>query len=75
VAITDKSGADGITLWVNTFLGLEGDARLSKIKIHKIARWVLDQYEVHKRTSAITDDELEAQVKLHLPDDYAKRRR
>ena len=75
VAITDKSGADGITLWVNTFLGLQGDARLSKIKIHKIARWVLDQYEVHKRTSAITDEELEEQVRQHLPEDYAKRPR
>ncbi len=73
VAITDKSGVDGIALWVNDYLGLEGDARLSKIKVHKVARWVMDQYEVHGRLSAITDEELEEQVKEHLPDHYAQR--
>lgn len=72
VAITDKSGADGIALWVNEFLGLKGEERLSKIKIHKIARWVMDQYEVHGRLSAITDEELEEQVKTHLPEYYAR---
>jgi isopropylmalate/homocitrate/citramalate synthase len=70
VAITDKTGVDGVALWVNEFLGLKGDARLSKIKVHKIARWVLDQYEVDGRMSAITDEELEVQVKTHLPDQY-----
>jgi isopropylmalate/homocitrate/citramalate synthase len=72
VAITDKSGADGIALWVNEFLRLKGEERLSKIKIHKIARWVMDQYEVHGRLSAITDEELEEQVKAHLPEYYAR---
>ena len=71
VAITDKTGVDGVALWVNDFLGLKGDERLSKIKVHKIARWVMDQYEVHARMSAITDEELEEQVKEHLPDQYA----
>jgi isopropylmalate/homocitrate/citramalate synthase len=71
VAITDKSGVDGVALWVNTFLGLEGKDRLSKFKVHKIARWVMDQYEVEHRTTAISDDELEAQVRLHLPERYA----
>ena len=73
VAITDKSGVDGVVLWVNTFLGLEGDERVTKIKVHKIARWVLDEYEVHLRTTTITDQELAEQVKLHLPDHYARR--
>ena len=71
VAITDKTGVDGVALWVNEFLGLKGNARLSKIKVHKIARWVMDQYEVHGRMSAITDEELEEQVKINLPDRYA----
>ncbi|MBT3343382.1 MAG: 2-isopropylmalate synthase [Gemmatimonadetes bacterium] len=74
VSITDKSGVDGIALWVNTFLGLEGDQKLSKIKVHKVARWVMDQYEVHSRMSAITDDELAEQVKQHLPEQYANRK-
>ena len=73
VSITDKSGVDGIALWVNAFLGLEGDSKLSKIKVHKVARWVMDQYETHGRMSAITDDELAEQVKEHLPDQYAAR--
>ena len=74
VAITDKSGADGIALWVNEFLGLKGEERLSKIKVHKVARWVMDQYEVEGRMSAITDEELEAQVKLHMPEQYAMKK-
>ncbi|MCE2439377.1 MAG: 2-isopropylmalate synthase [Candidatus Latescibacteria bacterium] len=71
VAITDKTGVDGVALWVNEFLGLKGKDRLSKIKVHRIARWVMDQYEVHGRMSAITDEELEAQVNTNLPDQYA----
>ena len=72
VAITDKSGTDGIAHWVNEFLGLKGKERLSKIKVHKVARWVMDQYEVDGRLSAITDEELEAQVKIHLPEQFAR---
>ncbi len=75
VAIADKSGADGVALWVNDFLGLKGKERLSKVKLHKIARWVSDQYEVHRRITAISDHELEMQVKQHLPEFYAQRRR
>ncbi len=72
VAITDKSGVDGIAHWVNEFLGLKGKERLSKIKVHKVARWVMDQYEVDDRLSAITDEELEEQVKTHLPEQFAR---
>ena len=74
VAITDKSGVDGVAVWVNEFLGLKGDERLSKIKIHKIARWVMDEYEVHGRTSSITDEEMEERVKVNLPDQYARKK-
>ena len=62
-----------MTIWVNDFLGLKGDERLNKIKVHKVARWVMDQYEVHQRLSAITDEELAVQVKDHLPQYYARR--
>lgn len=75
VSITDKSGTDGIALWVNEFLGLKGDERLSITKVAKIQRWVMDQYEKEGRMSSITDEELEEQVKTNLPDYYEKHRR
>ena len=72
VAITDKSGSDGVALWVNEFLGLKGDERLTVMKMAKIFRWVMDQYDKEGRMSSITDQELEEQVKLHLPEYYHK---
>ena len=75
VSITDKSGTDGIALWVNEFLGLKGDERLSITKVAKIQRWVMDQYEKEGRMSSITDEELAEQVKTNLPDYYEKHRR
>ncbi|MFO7871079.1 MAG: 2-isopropylmalate synthase [Kiritimatiellia bacterium] len=68
VAITDKSGVDGVAMWVNDFLGLKGKERLSKIKVHKVARWVMDQYEKEGRTTAISDEELAEQVRIRMPD-------
>ena len=38
-----------MVVWVNEFLGLKGNERINKIKIHKLARWVMDQYEVEGR--------------------------
>jgi len=75
VAITDKSGVDGIAHWVSEFLGLEGDNRLRKRHVLKIARWVTDQYEKHGRLTGISDEELESQVRLHLPELYQQRQR
>jgi isopropylmalate/homocitrate/citramalate synthase len=74
VAITDKSGSDGVALWVNEFLGLKGTERLSVMKVIKIFEWVMNQYEKEGRMSTITDEELEEQVKLHLPEHYARRK-
>ena len=68
VAITDKSGSDGVVFWVNSFLGLKGKDRLRKTKLVKIMRWVDDQYEVHGRTTAVSDQEMEELVKEHLPE-------
>ena len=75
VSITDKSGSDGIALWVNEFLGLKGDERLTVMKVSKIFRLVMDQYEKEGRMSSITDEELEEQVKTHLPEYYSKHRK
>ena len=72
VAITDKSGADGVALWVNNRLGLKGKERLSKIKLHKICRYVADQYE-NGRTTAISEEEMLEQIRIHLPDLYEER--
>ena len=72
VAITDKSGADGVMLWANKFLGFEGDERLSKIKLVKLCRYVVDEYD-NGRTTAISEDELIEQFRIHLPDLYETR--
>ncbi|HUU20453.1 MAG TPA: hypothetical protein VMW72_25110 [Sedimentisphaerales bacterium] len=72
VAITDKSGTDGVVHWVNEFFGLKGGGRINKIKIHKLARWVIDQYDEHGRLTAISDQELEAKVKELMPEYWAK---
>jgi isopropylmalate/homocitrate/citramalate synthase len=72
VAITDKSGADGVAHWVNEFFGLKGDERINKIKVHKLARWVIDQYDVQGRLTAISDQELEAKAKEFFPDYWEK---
>lgn len=72
VAITDKSGSDGVAQWVNEFFGLKGENRINKIKIHKLARWVIDQYEEHGRLTAISDQELEEQAKKLLPEYWEK---
>ena len=74
VSITDKSGVDGVALWVNNFLGLKGEEQLSKIKVHKIARWVMNQYEQEGRITSVSDEELTDQVRIHLPDYYSRLR-
>ena len=72
VAITDKSGTDGVAHWVNELFGLKGTDRISKIKVARLARWVMDQYEVDGRLTAISDQELEQQTKELLPDFWEK---
>ncbi len=72
VMITDKSGVDGVALWVNEFLGLKGENKASKTAVAKIARWVRDQYDVHSRITAISEEELIEQVKIHLPEYFNK---
>ncbi|MHC4324450.1 MAG: 2-isopropylmalate synthase [Planctomycetota bacterium] len=72
VAITDKSGADGVAHWINEFFGLKGDDRINKIRVHKMARWVIDQYDVEGRLTAISDQELEIKAKELYPDYWEK---
>ena len=72
VAITDKSGVDGVAYWVNEFFGLKGEERIGKIKVHKLARWVIDQYEKVGRITAISDEELAAKLKEVMPEYWEK---
>jgi hypothetical protein len=59
---------------VNEFFGLKNEQRISKIKVHKVARWVMDQYEKHGRMSAITDEELAEKVEELMPELWKKYR-
>jgi len=72
VAITDKSGVDGVAHWINELFGLRGEERINKIKCHKVARWVMDQYEKEGRMTAISDEELEEKVRELMPEYWAK---
>ena len=73
VAITDKSGVDGVALWVNSFLGLEGDGKASKSAVARIARWVRNQYDVEGRNTAISNEEMEEQARRHLPEHFTEK--
>jgi len=72
VAITDKSGADGVAHWLNEFFGLKAEDRINKIRVHKLARWVIDQYDIEGRLTAISDQELEAKAEELYPDYWEK---
>ena len=72
VVLTDKSGTDGVYLWVNKYLGLEGKNRLKKTKLIRIMLWVDNQYKEEGRTTAVSDQEMIALVKKHLPEEYQK---
>lgn len=75
VAITDKTGTDGIAVWVNEFLGVRGTPQEVKLtQIVAIQKWVMEQYNVHGRLTAISDEELEEQVRRYLPEMYAERK-
>jgi isopropylmalate/homocitrate/citramalate synthase len=71
VAISEKSGVDGVKLWVNEYLGLKGEKRLRKTQIARIARWVRDQYEVNGRITSISDQEMTAACKQYLPEYFS----
>ncbi|MBC8230263.1 histone-lysine N-methyltransferase [bacterium] len=69
VAVTDKSGLAGIAHWINSHLGLKGNAVVDKRHpgVFNIHRWVQQQYD-EGRTTAISSEEMEKQGRKHLPD-------
>ncbi len=73
VAITDKTGVDGIVVWANDFFGIKGTPdELGKLDVFKIQKWVMAQYNEGGRLTTISEEELEAQAKEHLPELCAK---
>ncbi|MFP3870572.1 MAG: cache domain-containing protein [Syntrophobacteria bacterium] len=69
ITITDKTGAAGVAYWVNSRLGLDGDAAINKrhpgiIKIHKR---IMREYE-EGRVTSISNKELERWARRHLPE-------
>jgi isopropylmalate/homocitrate/citramalate synthase len=68
IAITDKSGAAGISRWLNSHLGLTGEKAIDKkdpgvARIHKA---IVKQYENGRETS-MSNEELEKLARKHLP--------
>lgn len=73
VAITDKSGTAGIAHWVNSHYKLDHGRELSKAHsgVLKLKEWVDGEY-VNGRTTSVSDKELEAQARKHLPELFWK---
>ncbi|UCG14945.1 MAG: histone-lysine N-methyltransferase [Deltaproteobacteria bacterium] len=71
ITITDKTGAAGVAYWVNSRLGLDGDASINKrhpgiIKIHKR---IMQEYEEGRITS-ISRKEMEHWARQYLPEHF-----
>jgi isopropylmalate/homocitrate/citramalate synthase len=72
IAITDKSGLDGIAYWVQCYLSQDVPERtevtVKKTRLVQIAKWVDYQYDEKGRTTAISQEEMVSQLLLHLPE-------
>jgi isopropylmalate/homocitrate/citramalate synthase len=68
VAVDKTSGSAGIAWWINDYFKLPRDAQVDKKSeaVAKIGRWIDAQYHAG-RTTSISDDEMVAQVRAHLP--------
>ena len=68
LALTDKSGLAGVTLWVKMHFK-EAKIPLNKSDpgVQKIFDWIATEYATC-RTTSITDEEMYLQVKIHLAD-------
>jgi isopropylmalate/homocitrate/citramalate synthase len=69
VAVDKTSGLAGVSWWVNTYFNLPPSRRVDKRSdaVRKITDWVDLQYR-QERTTSISDEEMLAQVRLHLPE-------
>ncbi len=68
VAVDKTSGTAGVSWWINTYFNLPPDRRVDKKSeaVKQINDWVDAQYR-QERTTSISDEEMLAQVRLHLP--------
>ena len=69
IIITDKSGTAGISYWINTHFGLEGDKKIDKRHpgVAKIYKKILEEYE-KGRVTPISNEEMLAYVKKYVPE-------
>jgi isopropylmalate/homocitrate/citramalate synthase len=69
VAVDKTSGTAGVAWWINSYFKLTGANQVGKQSdaVKKITEWVDNQYTAGRNTS-ISDDELAAQVRSHLPE-------
>lgn len=69
VAVSNTSGLAGIALWINGFYNLSEEKAVNKNHpcVAKIKEWIDGEYEAG-RVTVISDDELEALVKLYGKD-------
>lgn len=70
VMVTDKSGMAGIAQWLNDYIkaipGTQEEVTKRHPGVRRIYEWVMDQY-ARGRTSSISNDEMIAQAKHHIP--------
>ena len=68
VAVDKTSGTAGVAWWINTYFKLPADQYVDKKSdgIRDLTEWVDRQYQ-HERTTSISDEEMLAQVRVHLP--------
>ena len=68
VAVDKTSGAAGIAWWINAYFSLPRDRQVEKRspEVAEIAKWVDAQYD-DGRTTSISDEEMAAQARKHLP--------
>jgi citrate (Re)-synthase len=69
VAVDKTSGTAGVAWWINSYFKLKGATQVGKQAdgVRKITDWVDHQYSARRNTS-ISDEELAALVRLHLPE-------
>jgi isopropylmalate/homocitrate/citramalate synthase len=69
ITITDKSGKAGIVHWINSRLGLLGEAQVDKVHpgVGKINKRIMEMYE-EGRVTSISNDEMENLARKYLPE-------
>lgn len=69
IGITDKSGRGGIAYWANSYFGLNGTKKIEKDHpgVNKIVKWIETEF-ANGRITSISDDEMLAQIKAHMPE-------